>query len=141
MGGDPGHRWKADVYFEQGNQKVALEIQHSYQHYREYQKRQVRYMTSGVLCYWVLYKKRFVTLSKSIAKDRLRNEFRGEWPSDPDTVKGLGQHAAIPVVWLDPEDSQPIKAQGAFASDINHWLRSLLTGDFNYQRDGWRIRK
>jgi len=139
-GGDPGQRWKADVYFEQGNQKIALEVEHSYQHYRDYQKRQMRYSLSGVQCYWVLYKKRFLTLTKSIAGYRLRSEFHGQWPSDPDKAKGIGQHADIPVVWLDPDDTQPIKAPCFFASDISQWLRSLLTGDFNYQQDGWRIR-
>lgn len=47
-----GKKWKADVYFEFNNRKIAIEVQHSYQHLKKYHERQKIYIDSGVECYW-----------------------------------------------------------------------------------------
>ena len=72
--------WIADVYFETGAKKIAIELQHSYQGLPKYLERQGRYRQAGVESYWLLYPARFKTLNLSVAKWRIRNEFGGRLP-------------------------------------------------------------
>lgn len=39
-GGTGKDRWKADIYFEVGARKIAIELQRSYQHLRDFERRQ-----------------------------------------------------------------------------------------------------
>ncbi|MBI5482986.1 MAG: hypothetical protein HY888_00800, partial [Deltaproteobacteria bacterium] len=48
-----GFEWKADVFIEKGDQKVAIEIQISPQQFSDYRIRQQRYNESGVQCLWL----------------------------------------------------------------------------------------
>ncbi len=132
-------KWKADVYFEYSNRTVAFEVQHSYQHLRDYFKRQERYKETGVECYWLLYKPRFLTVTKSIAKHRLKEEFGKKFPKDKDTAGGLGQISSLPIVWFEPEDERPVKAPGFFCTELSIWIDSVLNGDFRYSTGGWKI--
>jgi competence CoiA-like predicted nuclease len=50
VGGTGKDRWRADVYVEMGDRKVAIELQRSYQHLREFVRRQERYERYGVEC-------------------------------------------------------------------------------------------
>ena len=136
-GGLTSEKWKADVYFEYSNRKIVFEVQHSYQHLRDYFKRQERYLKSNVECYWVLYKPRFSTVTKSIAKHRLKEEFSNVFPKD--VGGGLGQISSLPIIWFEPEDDCPIKAPGFFSVDTNHWIESILNRSFSYSPSGWKI--
>jgi hypothetical protein len=48
-----GDRWVADVYVEQGDSKLAFEVQISPQPFSYYRVRQQRYRESGVKCVWL----------------------------------------------------------------------------------------
>ncbi|HDM8194191.1 TPA: hypothetical protein P0E36_000299 [Vibrio harveyi] len=132
--------WKADIYFEVSTRKVAIEIQHSYQHLRDYLKRQARYREANVECFWVLYKPRYLTLGKSISKYRIKNEFAGKLPT-----KGLFPCLPeLPIVILDLEqDTAPILAAGRVCSSINGYLTSIINNEFIYdkERGVWQIVK
>ena len=73
--------WRADIYFEFNGKKFALEVQHSYQTLEQYINRQNRYNESSVSCFWIIYKPRYLTLTKSIAKFKIKTEFGGKLPA------------------------------------------------------------
>lgn len=139
LGGEANERWKADIFFEFSNRKIVFEIQHSYQHLRDYFKRQERYMKSNVECYWVLFKPRFLTVSKSIAKFRIKEEFGNTFPKDEKIASGVNQISTLPIVWLEPEEKEHIKAPGFFSADCSSWIDSVLSGRFSYAVEGWKI--
>ncbi len=64
-GGHKGAAWEADVFFQHEGRKIAIEVQHSYQHLRDYLARQSRYAESGVEAYWLIYLPRYKTLMHS----------------------------------------------------------------------------
>lgn len=132
--------WQADVYFETSTRKVAIEIQHSYQHLRDYFKRQSRYREANVECFWVLYRPRYLTLRKSIGKYRIKNEFGGKCPA-----KGLFPCLPeLPIVVLDLEsDATPIVAAGGVCSSVAGYLSSVINNQFIYhkERGAWQIVK
>lgn len=138
-GGFGSNKWKADVYFEHHNRKIVFEVQHSYQHLREYFKRQEKYQKSGIECYWVLYKPRFIAVIKSISKHRLKKEFGNVFPKDLEAGRGLGQISSLPIVWFEPKDIEPIKAPGFFSVNTSAWIRSILDDSFIYSPAGWTI--
>ena len=59
------HGWRSDVWLMIDGSPVAVEIQHSYQHLREYRRRQARYTEQGVRCLWLVMHKPYMTLLKS----------------------------------------------------------------------------
>lgn len=132
--------WQADVYFETSTRKVAIEIQHSYQHLRDYFKRQYRYREANVECFWVLYKPRYLTLVQSISKYRIKNEFGGKIPA-----KGLFPCLPeLPIVVLDLEpDATSIVAAGGVCTSIAVFLNSVINKQFTYHNDRgvWQIVK
>lgn len=140
-GTSPSGKWVADVYFETQGAPFAIEIQHSYQHLRDYRARQARYNEAGVRAFWVLYPPRYATLANSIMKFRHKHEFNGVLPEDQNTMRGMNQTKDLPVVWMDPEASSPIKMPGLNTSEIAPWIGAVIDGRFNYDVDGWRIRK
>jgi len=79
-GGTAKDRWKADVYFEVGDRKIAIELQRSYQHLRDFIRRQERYARSGVECYWLVRYEVGRTLGKAIMTKRYRGEFNSVVP-------------------------------------------------------------
>ncbi len=138
-GGDTGRKWTADVYFELEHRKIAIEIQHSYQHLKKYFSRQQRYVESGVECYWVLYPPRYLTLSKSTSQYRLKNEFNNAFPSDPDVSIGLGQIETLPTVMFDPEKERSIYGPDFFSATTIDWIEAIVSKRFYYQPEGWKI--
>ncbi|WP_236529348.1 competence protein CoiA [Pseudomonas syringae] len=79
-GGTGKDRWRADVYVEMGDRKVAIELQRSYQHLREFVRRQERYERSGVECYWLVRQEVGRTLGKAIMTKRWKEEFDRKSP-------------------------------------------------------------
>lgn len=82
-GGTGKDRWKADIYFEVGARKIAIELQRSYQHLRDFERRQARYARYGVECYWLVRNEVGRTLMNAIMNKRWRDEFgKGAIPDD-----------------------------------------------------------
>jgi competence CoiA-like predicted nuclease len=50
--------WKADVLVQWSGRRIAIEIQRSYQHLRDFKRRQQRYRDADVECVWLLPRKR-----------------------------------------------------------------------------------
>ncbi|MBL4761562.1 MAG: hypothetical protein JKY93_02555 [Gammaproteobacteria bacterium] len=139
-GGSIKRKWKADIYFEVGGKKYAFEVQHSYQHLRKYVERQRGYFESNVQCYWILYRPRFLTLTKSIAKYRLKEEFNNVFPKDLTVSCGLGQIESLPVVFYEPDENDPVRTPGFCGSSIEAFVQGVLNKSFSYDVDGWKIR-
>lgn len=81
-GGTGRDRWKADVYFEVHGRKIAIELQRSYQHLRDFEARQARYARHGVECYWLVRWEVGRTLMDAIMKKRWREDFNRTMPPD-----------------------------------------------------------
>lgn len=80
VGGTGKDRWRADVYVEMGERKVAIELQRSYQHLRDFVRRQERYARSGVECYWLVRHEVGRTLGKAIMTKHWKEEFDRKIP-------------------------------------------------------------
>lgn len=104
-GGVGRDRWRADVYFEVGERKIAIEFQRSYQHLREFVARQHRYARSGVECYWLVRREVGMTLLDAIMRKRWKEDFNKTMPppghmmnTTPDFFVGIltpGEHATV----------------------------------------------
>lgn len=79
-GGEGKDRWRADVYFEVGERKIAIELQRSYQNLRDFVARQQRYTRSGVECYWLVRYDVGRTLYKAILSKRWREDYKKVLP-------------------------------------------------------------
>lgn len=128
--------WKADVFFAVEGRQIAIEVQHSYQHMREYFDRQERYVQSGVEAYWLLYAPRYMTLTKSLSKHRIKTEFAGKLPDD-----GLFPCVPqLPIAHFDPSDEHGmVKGAGLFRATLQGWLKSLISNEFKYDTGAWII--
>lgn len=104
-GGDGKDRWRADVYFEIDGRNIAIELQRSYQHLREFVARQHRYARAGVECYWLVRHEVGMTLLNAIMKKRWLEDFNRCMPppghmmnTTPDFFVGIltpGEHATV----------------------------------------------
>lgn len=133
--GNPG-KIKSDVYFEWGDRRIAIEVQHSYQTLTEYLQRQEKYRLQGVENYWLLYQPRYMTLIKSVTRLRMKRDFGGKLPPG-------GFFAVIPelpVAAFDPE-SEGGRVFGGYPlqASLSEWLSALLGGSFQYIDGAWRI--
>ncbi len=129
-----GKRWKADTYLEFNGRKIVIEVQHSYQHYNRYKERQKIYADSGIECYWLLYPKCFKTLTSSIAKDRIKNEFNGKIP------RGLfGNSPDLPIMWFDLEKGLKVRSVAFIEYSLSSWIESIMAKKFKYQECKWII--
>jgi competence protein CoiA len=127
-------RWQADVWGERGNQRIAVEIQHSYQHLRDYRDRQAKYREAGIRTLWLLRQDRIITLLNSMRKERHAQEFAGGvWP------QGSGGFTAdVPVACLnmdDPGAPQILRGMG-LKSELGEVLEAVLSDRFIWV-DGW----
>ncbi len=117
-GGRPDQKWVADIFFAFDGRQVVLELQHSYQPLAQYRERQSRYQALGVECYWLLYGPRYSTLSLSMAKWRIRNEFNGNIPKP---AFG-GCVSDLPVAFLETEPNVVVKGAGQLQVYLYDWL-------------------
>ncbi|HBP6526445.1 TPA: hypothetical protein L6A81_12465 [Pseudomonas aeruginosa] len=81
-GGTAKDRWKADIYFEFEGRKIAIELQRSYQHLRDFEARQAKYARHNVECYWLVRQEVGHTLMKAITSKRWREEFKKVSPPE-----------------------------------------------------------
>lgn len=126
-------RWQADVWAERGPTKLAVEIQHSYQSLRDYRDRQERYRTAGIQVLWLLRAERYMTLIKSMGKERLRSEFGGKFPPSGHFGPCV---ADVPVACLEFEPEPLITGAGLFSASVPKLLEATLSGRFRWA-DGW----
>lgn len=132
-----GGKVKSDVYFEVGSRRVAIEVQHSYQHLREYIKRQSKYAAHGIENYWVLYRPRYMTVTKSIWQHRVHHEYAGKVPSNRQVYPALRE---LPIVFFEPEEGGGVvRAAGFISASIRDWLTSVASQRFVYNIDRWEI--
>jgi len=129
--------FKSDVSFEIGTRKIAIEVQHSYQNLRIYLQRQKKYSAHGIENYWLLYRPRYMTMVKSIARLRLRNEFGGKFPSCGFITPCIPE---LPMAFFEPDVEEGVVfGAGGLRVPITEWLKSLIQSAFTYQDERWRI--
>lgn len=126
--------WKADIFFVAGERQIVIEVQHSYQHLRDYLRRQERYVQSGVDAYWLLYLPRYITLSNSLAKYRQKTEFAGKFPH------GASQCIPqLPIACFNPSDEHGVIKGPELQASLRDWLASLIRNEFRYDDGAWVI--
>lgn len=129
-------KWQADVWAERGPVKLAIEIQRSYQSLRAYRERQERYRVAGVKALWLLRSDRYMTLTKSMGKERLRTEFGGRFPPAGHIGPCLSD---IPVARLELDPDPAITGAGFFSATVPDLLEAVLTGRFICSDGLWCI--
>lgn len=132
-----GDSWKADVFFSVGDRRIAIELQRSYQHLRDFIRRQERYSSSGVECYWLVRKETFMTLSGSTARLLIKRHYGGKFP--PGGI-GTGMLPDLPVAVLIHEDHQPVSFGLGRAASLTEWLDGILSGKYQYLGGSWCLR-
>ncbi len=131
----PGRRWIADVFFEVGARKIAIELQHSYQGLPKYLERQRQYREAGLESYWLLYPERFLTLCSSVGKWRIRNEFGGKLPPE-----GLFSCTPeLPFFELETDPAPRVKGANLFCPSLGEWLTSILKASLIWNGSIWTI--
>lgn len=104
-----------------------MEIQRSYQSLRDYRRRQERYRVEGVRALWVMRTDRYLTLVKSMGKERLRTEFGGRFPPEGTFGPCLSD---VPVAQLQLEPTPNVCGAGFFTATIPQLLEAALTDRF-----------
>ena len=129
-------RAMADIYFEHRARRIAIEIQHSYQSLDRYIQRQDDYRTGQVESYWLVYQPRFLTLTKSISKLRMRRDFNGKFPEN-----GFFPFIPeLPALLLEINGDSGIVFGGSpLKATLAEWLISVIGDSFRYVDGAWRI--
>jgi len=128
--------WRADVFAERGDTKLAVEIQRSYQSLQDYRDRQERYLEAGQNVLWLLRADRYSTLLRSMGKERLRTEFGGKFPPAGHFHPCLPE---IPVACLQLEPAPQITGAGFLSATLPSLLGAALTRRFLWVDGQWRI--
>lgn len=121
------NKWQADVWAERGPVKLAVEIQSSYQSLRTYRARQEKYQAAGIQALWLLRSDRYMTLTKSMAKERLRVEFGGQFPAEGHFWPCVSD---IPIARLGLDPELIVSGAGFFSATVPDLLEAVLTGRF-----------
>lgn len=135
-GGTGKDRWKADVYFEVGDRKIAIELQRSYQHLRDFVRRQEWYERYGVECYWLVRDEVAKPLGKSILRKRWNEEFNRTMPHDSFFVN-------LPTFFfsiLNPEADVHVNVHSPRLS-TSHFelLAAIFNNDLRWNGKHWSI--
>lgn len=131
-----GDKWEADVLFSANGRTIAIELQRSYQHLRDYLRRQERYGASSVECYWLVRRETFLTLGKATSRLLLKRDFDNTWPAGG---IGTGMLPELPVAVLDTNGAQPVMFGGGKAASVPAWLAGVLGGSFQYRGGSWNL--
>ncbi|MDN7852167.1 MULTISPECIES: competence protein CoiA family protein [Burkholderia] len=131
-----GDKWEADVFFSVPGRTVVIELQRSYQHLRDFIRRQERYTASAVECYWLVRKENFRTLAKATSRLLLKRDFGNEFP--PGGI-GTGMLPELPVAMLDTEGSQLVLFGGLKTATVSMWLAGILNGTYGYRGGSWNL--
>ncbi|WP_321902427.1 competence protein CoiA family protein [Burkholderia cenocepacia] len=131
-----GNKWEADVLFSICDRTIVIELQRSYQHLRDFTRRQERYTASGVECYWLVRKETFITLAKATSRLLLTRDFGNVFP--PSGI-GTGMLAELPVAMLDTEGEQLVQFGGFKTATVSVWLAGILNGEYQYRSGSWNL--
>lgn len=131
-----GEKWEADVLFKASDRTIAIELQRSYQHLRDFTRRQERYAESGVECYWLVRKETFITLAKATSRLLLKRDYGNAFP--PGGI-GTGMLSELPVAMLDTENSQRVMFGGLKAATVPAWLAGILNRSYQYRGGSWNL--
>lgn len=131
------HGWRSDVWLMIEEAPVAVEIQHSYQHIRDYRRRQKRYMEHGVRCLWLVMAKPYKTLMDSSLKVRWVEEFsRSKWPAG----EGVFSRDIPPVGLLNLDQDQNPRVNGPrLVASLHDVLQAFVENRFVWDRGAWII--
>jgi len=131
-----GDKWEADVFFSARGRSVVIELQRSYQHLRDYIRRQERYNESGVDCYWLVPKEMFFTLGKATSRLLLKRDYGNVFPTKG---IGTGMLPELPVCMLEVDGEQRVQfGMGRFAT-VQTWLDGILNGTYQYRGGAWNL--
>lgn len=134
-GGTGKDRWKADIYFEHGDRKVAIELQRSYQHLRDFVRRQERYARYGVECYWLLRHSVATTVGDAIMKKRWKEDFGKKMPPAGHMI-----NTTSAFYWgvLTPGDDPTIVTPG---QPLSHFelLAHIVNNDLHWNGMRWSV--
>jgi len=131
-----GDKWEADVLFSLSGRIIVIELQRSYQHLRDFTRRQERYAASAVECYWLVRKETFMTLGKATSRLLLKRDFGNEFPAGG---IGTGMLPELPVAMLDTEGEQRVMFGGGKAATVPVWLAGILDGAYQYRGGSWNL--
>lgn len=134
-GGTAKDRWKADIYFEVGERKIAIELQRSYQHLRDYVRRQERYARYGVECYWLVRPEAATSLMKSIMNKRWKEEFELKMPP---TGHMINTTSAFYFGILRPGDKTSIVSPGLAVNHLE-FLAHVINNDVHWNGLQWSV--
>lgn len=137
----PGHspagdKWEADVLFSFSGRTIVIELQRSYQHLRDFLRRQERYAASAVECYWLVRRETFMTLGKATSRLLLKRDFGNKFPAEG---IGTGMLPELPVSMLDTEGKQLVIFGGGKAATVPVWLAGILDGTYQYRGGSWNL--
>lgn len=132
--------WEADVLFEVGDgparRRIAIELQRSYQHLRDYVRRQERYAAGGVESYWLTTTENFRTFCKASGPLRLKRDLNGVVPASggffpmvPEVPLGLLQLTEAPIVCFG----------GMKSASLADWLGAIVDRRYTYCDGLWFI--
>lgn len=133
-GGD--RPWKADVLVQWAGRRIAIEIQRSYQHLRDFERRQQRYRDADVECVWLLPRDAYHRLAKATGRVRLKEEFGGRFPASGSIGPCL-RH--LPVASLHDPERAEIAGAGLFRVTLDAWCRAILERQFQWYDGLWMI--
>jgi hypothetical protein len=131
-----GSSWKADVLFSFQNRTIAIELQRSYQHLRDFIRRQERYSESDVECYWLTRREQFITLGRATSRLLLKREYNNVFP--PGGI-GTGSLPELPVSMLDTENEHLVQFGGMKSATVPTWLAGILDGTYQYRGGSWNL--
>jgi competence protein CoiA len=131
-----GEKWEADVLFSASGRTIAIELQRSYQHLRDFTRRQERYADSGVECYWLVRKETFITLGKATSRLLLKRDFGNVFPLGG---IGTGMLSDLPVAMLETGGEQAIQFGGLKAASVPVWLAGIIDGAYQYRNGCWNL--
>lgn len=131
-----GDKWEADILFSVPGRTIVIELQRSYQHLRDFTRRQERYTASAVECYWLLRKETFITLAKATSRLLLKRDFGNIFP--PGGI-GTGMVPELPVAILDTEGEQLVLFGEFKTATVPMWLVGILDGSYQYRDGCWNL--
>jgi competence protein CoiA len=131
-----GEAWQADVLFTIQGRTIAIELQKSYQHLRDFIRRQERYSWSGVECYWLTRHEQFITIGKATSRLLLKREYNNVWP---DGGIGTGSLPELPVAMLETENRQLVQFGLGKAASVPEWLNGIINRQYKYHQGSWNL--
>lgn len=131
-----GDAWEADVLFTFKGRAIAVELQRSYQHLREYSRRQGRYTSSGVECYWLVRVESFAALARATSRLVLERDFGNVWPEGG---IGTGMLPELPLAVLQTDPAHSVLFGLGKSASMQDWLKGILEGSYRYRSGSWNL--